>query len=57
MGVLVVYQPLLPLGGAIVSLLKADVENSRIYLLRAAGQIRGYFWGPRDMARLRAKSD
>jgi len=45
------------LGGAIVSLLKADVENSRIYLLRAAGQIRGYFWGPRDMARLRAKSD
>ena len=44
-------------GGALVSLLKADIENARIYLLRAAGQTRGYFWGPRDLARLRAKSD
>ena len=40
------------LGGAVVSFLKADFQNSRIYLLRAAGQLRGYFWGPRDMARL-----
>jgi glycosyltransferase involved in cell wall biosynthesis len=37
-------------GGAAVSLLKGDIENVRIYLLRAAGQLRGYFWGPRDLA-------
>jgi hypothetical protein len=40
------------LGGAVVSLLKADLENCRIYLLRAAGQIRGYFWGPRDISKV-----
>lgn len=44
------------LGGALVSLLKLNVENSRIYLLRASGQIRGYFWGPAEMARVRSKS-
>jgi glycosyltransferase involved in cell wall biosynthesis len=40
------------LGGAAVSLLKADLEDARIYLSRAGGQIRGYVLGPRDMARL-----
>jgi len=50
------YQVIRSLGGATFSFLKGDVENSRIYLLRAAGQLRGYFWGPRDLARLRAKA-
>lgn len=40
------------LGGAVVSLLKADVKDATIYLSRAGGQIRGYVLGPRDMARL-----
>jgi glycosyltransferase involved in cell wall biosynthesis len=37
------------LGGAIVSLGKGDVSMSHVYLLRAAGQVRGYLWGPRDL--------
>ena len=45
------------LGGATVSLGKADSAMAHVYLLRAAGQIRGYFWGPRDLARLRAGAD
>jgi len=40
------------LGGAAVSLLKADMENTKVYLLRAAGQLRGYVLGPRDLPRL-----
>lgn len=44
------------LGGAIFSLLKADFDRCRLYLLRAAGQLRGYSWGPRDLARLRARA-
>lgn len=51
-----VNQVIRSLGGATVSFLKADFENGRIYLLRAAGQIRGYFWGPRDMARYRTQA-
>ena len=39
------------LGGATVSFLKGDFENGRIYLIRAAGQLRGYFWGARDLAK------
>jgi hypothetical protein len=42
----------LSLGGAALSLCKADLENTRMYLVRVAGQLRGYLWGPRDMARL-----
>lgn len=40
------------LGGATVSLLKADFENCRMYLLRAAGQLRGYSRGPRDISKI-----
>jgi len=47
----VLRQVVRSLGGAVVSLLKADLVNCRIYLLRAAGQTRGYIWGPRDLAR------
>ena len=42
----------LSLGGAALSLCKADFENTRMYLARVAGQLRGYLWGPRDIARL-----
>jgi glycosyltransferase involved in cell wall biosynthesis len=45
------------LGGAVVSLLKADLNNAYIYLLRAAGQFRGYVMGPRDMARLQWRAN
>jgi glycosyltransferase involved in cell wall biosynthesis len=43
-------------GGAVVSLGKGDISMSQLYLLRAAGQLRGYFWGPRDLARYHAQS-
>ena len=43
------------LGGAIVNLGRGDVFMSRIYLERAAGQLRGYLFGPRDL-RLSAQS-
>lgn len=39
------------LGGAALSLLKADFENVQIYVLRAAGQLRGYIWGPHELSR------
>jgi len=42
----------LSLGGAALSLCKADFENTKMYLVRVAGQLRGYLWGPRDIARL-----
>lgn len=45
------------LGGAMRSCMKADFGSARIYLLRAAGQCRGYFFGPRDLARLGAKTN
>ena len=45
------------LGGAIFSLFKADFDRCRLYLLRAAGQLRGYFWGPRDMAHFGTAAD
>ena len=39
------------LGGAVVSLCRGKIRVSYSYLLRAAGQLRGYFFGPRDMRR------
>ncbi|HVO63230.1 MAG TPA: glycosyltransferase family A protein [Terriglobales bacterium] len=38
-------------GGALLSLLKFDFANVHIYALRAAGQLRGYLLGPRDLRR------
>jgi len=43
--------PATSLGGAVASCLKADFENARMYLARAAGQCRGFFWGPHDLKR------
>jgi glycosyltransferase involved in cell wall biosynthesis len=43
------------LGGAVLSLCKADFETTRMYLVRAAGQLRGYIWGRRDIARLSSR--
>lgn len=45
------------LGGAVLSLIKLDPANARIYLLRAAGQLRGYICGPRDLARAQSQSN
>jgi|SRR5271157_160999 len=39
-------------GGAVVSLCKCDLARAHTYLLRAAGQLRGYVFGQRDLARL-----
>ena len=39
------------LGGAALSLVKFDFFNAHIYLLRAAGQLRGYLFGPSDLRR------
>lgn len=39
------------LGGAGFSLCKANLRRSRIYLIRASGQLRGYCLGPRELAR------
>jgi glycosyltransferase involved in cell wall biosynthesis len=36
------------LGGVVVHLAKADVEGAHLYLLRAAGQLRGYLSRPHD---------
>jgi len=40
------------IGGAVVSLCKGDIATAEVYLMRAAGQLRGYCCGPRDLARL-----
>jgi len=45
------------LGGAAASLCRAQFAMSRLYLLRAAGQLRGYVWGPRDLALLQSRED
>lgn len=50
------YQVSRSLGGVVASLLKADFESTRIYLLRAAGQLRGYFWGLRDLAGVHSRA-
>jgi glycosyltransferase involved in cell wall biosynthesis len=39
------------LGGAVFSLGKGDISMSYVYILRAAGQLRGYVLGPRDLNR------
>lgn len=39
------------LGGAAYFACKGDVGFARFYVIRAAGQLRGYVWGPRDLAR------
>jgi hypothetical protein len=41
----------LSLGGAALSLGKGQFEIARLYLVRVAGQLRGYLWGARDIAR------
>jgi glycosyltransferase involved in cell wall biosynthesis len=38
------------LGGAAVSLGKGDIPMSHVYLLRAAGQLRGYVRGPSELS-------
>ena len=38
-------------GGATVSLCKGDMPRAHAYFLRAAGQLRGYILGPRDLSR------
>ena len=40
------------LGGAAFSFCKADMVRMRNYFMRAAGQLRGYCLGPRELARL-----
>jgi glycosyltransferase involved in cell wall biosynthesis len=40
------------IGGAVFSLCKGDLPRAEDYLLRGAGQLRGYCFGPRDLARL-----
>ena len=39
------------LGGVGVSLSKADLARAHVYVLRAAGQLQGYVFGPRDLGR------
>jgi len=43
------------LGGATLNLCKADLPRAQIYGVRAAGQLQGYIFGPRDL-RMLAKS-
>jgi glycosyltransferase involved in cell wall biosynthesis len=40
------------IGGAVVSLCKGNIEMAEVYAMRAAGQLRGYCLGPRDLARI-----
>ena len=40
------------MGGAALSLCKGDLPRAKDYLMRAAGQLRGYCFGPRELARL-----
>jgi glycosyltransferase involved in cell wall biosynthesis len=40
------------MGGAVFSLCKGDLPRAKDYLLRGAGQLRGYCCGERDLARL-----
>src|SRR5664279_5322727 len=43
-------------GGATVSLCKGDMPRAHAYFLRAAGQLQGYVFGPRDFRRLARSS-
>jgi hypothetical protein len=38
------------IGGAVFSLCKGNVSMAEVYLMRAAGQLRGYCFGRRDLA-------
>ncbi|MGA7461878.1 MAG: glycosyltransferase family 2 protein [Candidatus Korobacteraceae bacterium] len=40
------------IGGAVFSLCKGNITMAKIYWMRAAGQLRGYCFGPRDLARV-----
>ena len=39
-------------GGAVFSLCKGNISMAEVYLMRAAGQLRGYCFGPKDLARM-----
>lgn len=43
------------LGGSLFSLAKGDLSNAQLYAMRAAGQLRGYLLGPRDITRYNAQ--
>jgi glycosyltransferase involved in cell wall biosynthesis len=38
------------IGGAVFSLCKGNISMAEVYLMRAAGQLHGYRYGPRDLA-------
>ena len=40
------------IGGAVFSLCKGNISMAEVYLIRAAGQLRGYCFGPKDLARI-----
>ena len=42
-------------GGAVFSLCKGNISMAEVYWMRAAGQLHGYCFGPKDLAR-RAES-
>lgn len=48
---LVAGQVMRSFGGATVSLFTGDLARAHAYLLRGAGQLRGYILGPRDLSR------
>jgi glycosyltransferase involved in cell wall biosynthesis len=39
-------------GGAVFSLCKGNISMAEVYWMRGAGQLRGYCFGPRDLARV-----
>ena len=39
-------------GGAATSLCRGDFQRTHMYLLRAAGQLQGYIFGPSDLAKM-----
>jgi glycosyltransferase involved in cell wall biosynthesis len=45
------------LGGAIVYLFRGNVVVGKSYVLRAAGLLHGYFFGPRDLRRIDSQTD
>lgn len=44
------------LGGAAYFACRGDATFARLYVIRAAGQLRGYLYGPRDMSRHTTKA-
>ena len=40
------------IGGAVLSLCRCDITMAKVYWMRAAGQFRGYCFGPRELARV-----